>query len=66
MKALLVTILLLIAGDWIAKKFVMKNADTGSGFVEVTPGFGLDDVAYFGTLGLTVFLGKRMLRKWVS
>lgn len=69
MKALLVTIVLILVGDWIAKAFVIQHYDSNGqlkGFVPVTDGFGMDEIAYASTLGVTVWGGKRLLRKWIG
>lgn len=51
-----------LAGEFVAEKFVLKNGDDDpDGFILMTPGFGLDEIAR----GVTVFLVTFMVLKLV-
>jgi hypothetical protein len=51
-----------MAGNWVVEKFVFKQAD-GSGFIEVTDGFGLDDVVHWVVVGAGAYFGMKLLGK---
>ncbi len=48
------------AGNWVAEKFILKNAE-GGGFVEVNPDtFGLDDAVKWVMIGLGAYAGMQL------
>lgn len=51
----------ILAGKWVAERFILKNPTNGSGFVEVGEGFGMDDVATVGVQVALVLVGRKML-----
>lgn len=50
-----------LAGKFIAERFILKPAGGTSGFIEVSDGFGLDDIAFAATIAGTVILAKRFI-----
>ena len=50
----------ILVGDQIAERFIIKDGDGDTGFINRTPGFGLDEVAKLAVqVGLAV-LAMRM------
>jgi hypothetical protein len=60
-KGLLVLGGAILAGKWVAERFILKNPNTGSGFVEVGEGFGMDDVAVVGVQVALVLVGRKFI-----
>lgn len=53
-----------IAGNWLAERFILKDGpDDTSGFVEVKPGLGMDDLARGLTIAAIVLLANKYLPK---
>jgi hypothetical protein len=53
-----------ILGNWLAERFILKDGpDDTSGFVEVKPGLGMDDVARGLTIAAVVMLANKYLPK---
>lgn len=51
------------AGNFVAERFILKDGpDDPSGFIEVKPGFGLDDVARAATIALIATLAHKMVK----
>jgi len=51
------------AGNFVAERFILKDGpDDTSGFIEVKPGFGLDDVARAATIALIAMLAHKMVK----
>jgi hypothetical protein len=65
LKNIAITLGLVAAGDWTAKRFVLKdpNNPDSKGFVDIKEGFGLDDVAHAATITLFLVAGKMLLGK---
>ena len=61
MKGILVLIGGALAGSYVFEKFIAKNPATGSGFVEVSDGLGLDDIARAGTIAAVILLGRKFI-----
>lgn len=63
MKGFLLLIVLAIAGNYLAERFVIKdpNDPNDTGLVEQAPGMGLDDFARGATIAATVILGRKLL-----
>lgn len=51
----------ILAGKWVAERFILKDPVTGKGFVEVGDGFGMDDVAVVVTQVAIVLVGRKFL-----
>lgn len=53
-----------IAGNWLAERFVLKSSpDDPTGFVLVADGLGMDDVARAATILLMVYVGDQIARR---
>lgn len=51
------------AGNFVAERFILKDGpDDPSGFIEVKPGFGLDDVARAATIAVLAMLAHKMAK----
>jgi hypothetical protein len=51
------------AGNFVAERFILKDGpDDPSGFLEVKPGFGLDDVARAATIAVIAMLAHKMAK----
>jgi len=51
-----------ILGNYVAEKFILKSGpDDTSGFIDVSPGFGLDDAARAGCIVGVGFLAHKFL-----
>lgn len=50
------------AASWAYQSFVVKKGD-GSGFIEESEGFGLDDVVHWVMLGAGAYFGMSLLGK---
>lgn len=51
-----------LAGSFVFEKWIAKNPATGSGFVEVSDGFGLDDVARAATIAGVILVANKFLK----
>jgi hypothetical protein len=60
-KGLLVLTGAVLAGKFIAERFVLKPAGGTSGFIEVSDGFGLDDIVFAATIAGAVVLAKKFI-----
>jgi|694.fasta_scaffold20731_21 hypothetical protein len=58
-KGILVLTGAVLAGKYIAERFILRPAGGTSGFVEVSDGFGLDDVVFAATIAGAVILAKK-------
>lgn len=58
-----------IAGDMLFTNFLAKRYDKDGkvvgGFIEVEPGFGMDDVVHAGVIAVSILVLSRFLRKAV-
>lgn len=58
-----------LAGDWIFTKFLAaRYNDQGQkvgGFIDVQPGFGMDDVIHAGVIAVVIVGSSRLLKKVV-
>ena len=51
------------AGNFVAERFLLKDGpDDPSGFVEVKPGFGMDDVARAATIAVIAMLAYKFTK----
>jgi hypothetical protein len=51
-----------IAGNYLAERFVLKaSPEDPTGFVQVADGLGMDDVARAATILLVVWLGDKVV-----
>ena len=51
------------AGNFVAERFLLKDGpDDPSGFIEVKPGFGMDDVARAATIALIAMLAHKFTK----
>lgn len=52
-----------VAGNMIAERFILKDGpDDPSGFVEVKPGFGMDDIARALTIAALAIVAQRFVK----
>lgn len=50
-----------VAGNYVAERFLLKDGpDDPSGFVEVKPGFGLDDITRAATIAVFAMLAGKL------
>lgn len=62
MKGMLVLGGSVIVGNYVAERFILKSsADDKDGFIPVTDGLGLDDVARALTIVLVATLAKKFI-----
>ncbi len=62
---LLITTILAAAGIWAAEKWVLTTgADGDGGFVQITPGFGMDDIAQALTVAVVIAFGAGLVGKF--
>ena len=55
------------AGNFVAERFILKDGpDDPTGFLEVKPGFGLDDVARAATIAVIAMLAHKMVKALFS
>ena len=51
------------AGNFVAERFILKDGpDDPTGFLEVKPGFGLDDVARAATIAVIAMLAHKLVK----
>lgn len=52
-----------VAGNYVAERFLLKDGpDDPSGFVEVKPGFGMDDITRALAIAAFAILAQRFAR----
>lgn len=62
-KSLLVLTGAAVAGNFVAERFLLKDGpDDTSGFIEVKPGFGMDDIARAATIALLAMLAHKLTK----
>lgn len=62
MKGILVLAGGVIVGNYLAERFVLKaNADDPTGFIVVSEGLGMDDVARAAVIVAVVMVSKRFI-----
>lgn len=49
-----------LAGEWIAENWIIKDGPDDRGFIERSPGFGLDELARAGTVTVLALLGMKL------
>lgn len=63
MKKTIVVFASVIAGNYLAERFVLKSGpDDPTGFVQVADGLGMDDVARAATILAVLFLGDKLAK----
>lgn len=62
MKHLLVTIAAGTAAYWLINSFILKDSDDDPGFIQITPGFGIDDAVAGGGTALVAMWLARLVR----
>ena len=60
-KSILVATGAALVGNYVFERFLAKNTVTGTGFIEIQEGLGLDDVARAATIGVAIVAAKRFL-----
>lgn len=51
-----------IAGNWLANRYVLRvTPDSPTGFVDISPGFGADEIATGLVIAGVFLLGKKLL-----
>lgn len=60
-KGILVLTGAVLAGKFVAERFILKPAGGTTGFIEVSDGFGLDDVVFAATIAGAVIIAKRFV-----
>lgn len=61
MKRILVDTAAIVAGSVIFDRFIARVEGSDSGFIDVTPGIGLDDVARAATILATLMIAHKFL-----
>lgn len=53
----------IVAGNWLAERFVLKSsADDPSGFIQVADGLGMDDVARAAAILAVLYVGDKLAK----
>ena len=53
-----------IAGNWLAERFILKSSqEDPTGFILVSDGLGMDDVARAAAVLLMVYVGDQIARR---
>tara|TARA_B100002049_G_C15837208_1_gene273571 strand:- start:314 stop:508 length:195 start_codon:yes stop_codon:yes gene_type:complete len=52
----------ILAGNWVVDQWVIRSAENPNGFVDFSPGFGLDDVVRSGVVATVAIFTTRLIK----
>jgi len=52
----------ILAGNWVVDQWIIRSEANPNGFVDFSPGFGLDDVVRAGVVATTAIFVTRLVK----